>query len=278
MKKILFTTIVFLCSMGFAMAQCTPDDTYQDEGAGLYPLPDDTGGQDPTVGINETAEPGVFFDFVFTAVVPEEFEVSGIAIPLEYIKVEEQNAIRVNTDDNLAFEDLPTIEDFLGLTYDCNPNDCIFPQNSLGCAIISGTVNEDVTPGEYQLKIQGEAKVQFLPAISVTFPDPTLFPGEYVLKVQTTGVASIEHKVAVKQNAPNPFSGSTNIIVNADKAADYTFSVTNLFGQTVHTEVLNIVAGENTINFDASQLGSGVYTYTISDNEGVVTKRMVVQN
>jgi hypothetical protein len=68
------------------------------------------------------------------------------------------------------------------------------------------------------------------------------------------------------QNYPNPFNPSTSISFNLLKDANVTVKVFNVLGQEVATMFQNeaMAAGLQTFNFDARNLTSGVYFYTVS--------------
>lgn len=79
------------------------------------------------------------------------------------------------------------------------------------------------------------------------------------------------------QNYPNPFNPSTTIEFALDKAADVTLTVYNLAGQKVQTLVSGRQApGNYEIDFDASNLASGVYFYRLSSQNVELTKKMIL--
>lgn len=79
-------------------------------------------------------------------------------------------------------------------------------------------------------------------------------------------------------NYPNPFNPTTKIKYSVNVNSDVTLSVYNILGQTVSVmNNLNVQAGYNEFNFDASGLASGVYLYQLkfknsSSTEVVDTK------
>ncbi len=87
----------------------------------------------------------------------------------------------------------------------------------------------------------------------------------------------IPENYSLEQNYPNPFNPTTKIQFSVPFAGSYTLKVYNLIGQEVAT-LLNeeVSAGVYNINFDASELTSGVYAYTISGNNFTQTKKMIL--
>jgi hypothetical protein len=76
---------------------------------------------------------------------------------------------------------------------------------------------------------------------------------------------------------PNPFSNSTNIVVNLNEAKAININVFDAIGNVVFTRKTNGNIGENTIVFDGSSLTAGVYYYTVTAGYEKVTKKMIIQ-
>lgn len=79
------------------------------------------------------------------------------------------------------------------------------------------------------------------------------------------------------QNYPNPFNPVTTIKYSLPKAAPVVLSVYDLLGREVKRLVESeMAAGEHSVNFDAGNLASGTYIYTIKAGEYRQTKKMTV--
>ncbi|MDB4303365.1 T9SS type A sorting domain-containing protein [Desulfosarcina sp.] len=82
----------------------------------------------------------------------------------------------------------------------------------------------------------------------------------------------------VSQNYPNPFSGTSSVFINLDKAANLELIVTNIVGQRVYTiPEQQYNKGRQKMLIDASGFPSGVYFYTINSGDNSVTKKMIVE-
>lgn len=106
----------------------------------------------------------------------------------------------------------------------------------------------------------------------------------YVLK--STGVTAVNesdeantipNKFELNQNYPNPFNPSTIIKYQLPSESFVTIKIYDLLGKEVATLVNeNKSAGNYQINFDAGKLTSGMYIYTISANNFVQSKKMLL--
>ena len=102
--------------------------------------------------------------------------------------------------------------------------------------------------------------------------------------LDTVGLIGI-HKISLNvpkdyrlyQNYPNPFNPSTNINFDIGKKSFVSITIYNLLGQVV-TKLVNenMVPGSYKTNYNASNISSGVYFYTLSiDGANIDTKKMI---
>jgi len=85
----------------------------------------------------------------------------------------------------------------------------------------------------------------------------------------------IPAEFSLSQNYPNPFNPSTLINFKLSKDSHVTLSVFNILGE----KVLDLVnefrsAGNYTVNFNASELNSGIYFYRLSDGTKTLVRKM----
>jgi len=87
----------------------------------------------------------------------------------------------------------------------------------------------------------------------------------------------IPNIVSLKQNYPNPFNPTTTIQFELDQATFAKLTVYDVLGRKVR-ELVNEVrpAGTNTIQFNATNLASGVYLYRLEANGVIQTKRLTL--
>jgi hypothetical protein len=82
---------------------------------------------------------------------------------------------------------------------------------------------------------------------------------------------------ALEQNFPNPFNPGTTINFSIPTEGFVTLDVYNSIGQKVATLVNETkTAGTYAVNFDASDLTSGIYFYKISSGNFAETKKMIL--
>ncbi len=82
---------------------------------------------------------------------------------------------------------------------------------------------------------------------------------------------------ALRQNYPNPFNPSTTIKYQIPKSGLVQLKIFNLLGSEVALLVNEVKAeGEYSVNFDASNLPSGVYLYKLQSGKFVETKKLML--
>ncbi len=79
------------------------------------------------------------------------------------------------------------------------------------------------------------------------------------------------------QNYPNPFNPSTKISFGLPERSNVVLKVFNALGQQV-AELVNgsLEAGTHAYNFEASNLTSGIYIYSLQTDAGVIAKKMTL--
>ena len=103
------------------------------------------------------------------------------------------------------------------------------------------------------------------------------FGGTYeyskIVEVEITSPAKFE----LAQNYPNPFNPNTSISFTIPQSGNVKLSVYNLLGQEITTLVNEYrEAGTYNIEFNATNLNSGVYLYKIESNGLTLTKKMTL--
>lgn len=83
--------------------------------------------------------------------------------------------------------------------------------------------------------------------------------------------------LAVSQNQPNPFTGTTSIEVSSNTVANVMVEVSNIMGQTVYTINAGTISGTKRVELNASDLEAGVYFYTVTVGNESVSKKMIVE-
>jgi len=79
------------------------------------------------------------------------------------------------------------------------------------------------------------------------------------------------------QNYPNPFNARTNIDFELTRGGHVLLSVFDITGAKVATLVNgNFEAGKHQVNWDAENLSSGVYYYTLKANGSDMTRKMTL--
>ncbi len=89
--------------------------------------------------------------------------------------------------------------------------------------------------------------------------------------------SEIPNEFSLSQNYPNPFNPSTNISFDIPKSGDVSLNVYDQLGKEVKTLSFGFKnAGTYEINFDGSELSTGVYFYRLKAAEFSDIKRMIL--
>lgn len=80
----------------------------------------------------------------------------------------------------------------------------------------------------------------------------------------------------LSQNMPNPFNGNTRFELSSVNPGTATIVVANLMGQTVAVESIKVNSGSQLINFNASDLTSGFYNYSVTINGETISKKILI--
>jgi len=96
------------------------------------------------------------------------------------------------------------------------------------------------------------------------------------------GIQNVSSEVpegfALQQNYPNPFNPNTKIRFSVPKSASVTVAVYDITGKLVATLANNefVTAGTKEISFNAANLASGIYFYTLKAGDFTQTKKMIL--
>ena len=268
MSKFFTLLAILAISVSTSFSQvCMPDSSLINAAFPVQPLPYDSATM--MGGIPDTACIGIPFFFAFQAAVGDTFSFNGTSLPLD--------SIRLATTGSIG--NLPD-----GISYDCNPGDCVFKKNTLGCIAIQGTIMDDSFVGEHNLTISVEAFLGSPIPLPLTLPIQGATPGNYTLVVKPadfTNCATVSNTETLTnliklRNVPNPFYGTTQIEMTSAFTGEVSFEVFDMVGKRLHTEKIQITEGKNAIPFDGSNLQDGIYFYAIKNHLGFVSEKMVV--
>ncbi|MBD3258720.1 T9SS type A sorting domain-containing protein [candidate division GN15 bacterium] len=81
----------------------------------------------------------------------------------------------------------------------------------------------------------------------------------------------------LQQNYPNPFNPTTTVAFELSSRSIVSFEVYDILGRQVESRYLgSMAAGEHSLEFDGSNLASGVYLYRLSTETAVQTRKMML--
>ncbi len=84
-------------------------------------------------------------------------------------------------------------------------------------------------------------------------------------------------KYSLSQNYPNPFNPATTINFTVTKSGNYKLVVYNITGQEIKTLInKEFTPGNYIVNFNASDLASGMYIYALTGNNINISRKMIL--
>jgi hypothetical protein len=98
-----------------------------------------------------------------------------------------------------------------------------------------------------------------------------------VPSTDVSGIVDMPSKVSLHQNYPNPFNPVTNIRFELPVAADVRLEIFDVTGRKIATlSNGNYASGAHTVQFDATNIGSGVYVYRLQAGGEVMIGKMTL--
>ena len=112
-------------------------------------------------------------------------------------------------------------------------------------------------------------------AMNIT--DVQVDTGNVVTAIADNNNNSLPNHYELSQNYPNPFNPTTTIKFALPKSGDVSLVVYDILGRVVTTLINgNLSAGYHTVNFNATNLASGVYFYRIKAGDFVSIKKLML--
>ena len=261
---------------------CQPMEELPADQVAIFPLPlgiipPENGG----VGINQEATIGEPFNYTWTLSIPKEYSAGGIPTTAD------STIILIDSiyyeKDGVRTSGLPE-----GLTLVMDPDDGVIvptEQNTpaLACFAVTGTPSENLEPGDYNLffVISNCVSVTgFSGCINSTIPSAAaMLPGLYTLTINS-GSTSTRNMLAEGLSvniAPNPFREKADIRINSSVFQEVRFTVYNWIGQSIEQRHLTLNEGLNIIEFQSGSLSSGIYIYSLENESGRISGKMVIE-
>ena len=254
MKRILLF-LSCMCVAVFIKAQCSPDAQYT--AAGIYP--------DTATGLSN-AVVGQAYTELITIIAPLDTSVDyppfgTIGVTVDNIDLTNVTGLPANFD------------------YQCNPPNCSFPGGAASCAILYSTSNPDASQvGIYPITFETTTYVSDVPIINTTTQDDVVTG--YYLEITDNTTSTIGqynyNSFELRDPVPNPASSYTKIQFISGEYSTVLFTIYDLIGKQVDSRVIMSEKGINTIDVNTEYLEEGMYMYSISNGNSLLTKRMII--
>ncbi|HZW40168.1 MAG TPA: T9SS type A sorting domain-containing protein [Ignavibacteriaceae bacterium] len=142
------------------------------------------------------------------------------------------------------------------------------------------SLNSTSVPDPNGAPLQGPSDVTLSPSMLNAYVTDGVTKGVYKFTFEIPNANNEEIKefnYSLEQNYPNPFNPSTVIAYTLPASGNVKLTVTNALGQQVG-ELVNgyMEAGKHTSLFNANNLPSGIYFYTLTTDFGSFSKKMML--
>lgn len=248
MKRILLAA---LCISAFSIdlnAQCTPNTAITTPG--IYP--------DSATGLTPAVQ-GVTYNQDLQIRVPSDTVIVLAGTPFN---------VSITSITLTDFYNLPP-----GISYTCNPPNCVFNGGTNGCVLLNGTPTQSGTFYPVAVTLSS--------GILTDLGQPVLQTDTidyYTLVVNTTiGLDDPSaSSFSMQQNSPNPYNDFTTVSFTSPVKSEIQFSIHNMIGKEVYRKSIDADAGLNTLEIDGRDFSPGVYMYSMTWGNNTLTHRMVI--
>ena len=275
MKKIL---LAFTLILGYShmYSQCTPDSQYQDSSYAIWP---------DTIQNLPSVLQGQSYSTTLTVKTPATLlEANGGDSSILYIDtfgtstfvggwpVDSMELVQVNGMPNGLFLNCESL---------VNMSSCMLPGDFLTCAYVDGTTNDPigVYPIELLVNVYTHGTIVIFPVSTDLYSALGSYESITGYNIVISNTSSYEvfnsNKFTLLQNVPNPSNGNTIINFNTPNSENISFNITDMFGKIIYSKDIESISGLNTININ-EKLSTGIYTYSIKNDEKLLSKRMII--
>ncbi|MEP6792759.1 MAG: T9SS type A sorting domain-containing protein [Saprospiraceae bacterium] len=253
MKKIILVILVAVLSINFVNAQdCIRDSSLLITGDVLSPTP--------------WTSDAPFYN-LHAACIGEPYSQSiTINVPTDIFGVPVTN---LSIPTSFAIHNKPN-----GMAYACDPPNCIFNSGTLGCISLFGVpLSENMVPDTLDMHIDASYNTLIGP-VAIDIPASLSEGGHFFLILNAPGNCFLSSTKETRSSfsqvhaIPNPFIWETNIVVHSNQNGSFKFALFNILGHQMYTQKVQLTEGNNQFYFDGSDLTSGIYFYSIGNDEG----------
>ena len=277
MKKI-WLALTLILGYTNAYSQCTPDPQYQDSSYAIWP--------DTIQGL-PTVVQGQSYSTTLTVKTPATLlEANGGDSSILYIDTLGTSSFvggwPVDSMNLVDVQGLPS-----GLNLNCeslvNMSSCMLPGDYLTCAYVDGTTNDPIGiyPIELLVNVYTHGTILIFPVSTDLYSALGSYESITGYNIVISTPSSYEmfnsNEFTLLQNVPNPTKHNTTIQFNTPNSNMIKFKITDMFGKVVYSKNIKSDIGLNTIEFN-NKLSTGVYTYSVQNEERIISKRMIISD
>lgn len=177
----------------------------------------------------------------------------------------------ITVDDVTGLDAIPAIVPF---TYVTNPSSGVFPGDSIGCALITGTPSVD-SVGIYPISFSVTANATLV-ATGTPVSQPYTIDYYRIVVDYGTNVTMMDMRSIGLVAFPSSTNGFTTLGYFTNDATNVVVRVMNSIGQQVLEQKTNSTAGANEMKLDLSSLVNGLYLINVQAGDKQFSTRVTL--
>ena len=266
MKKTILPLLLILASfISYAQGPCVPGAVNLPQAGYIIP--------DSATNFVKGCE-GQYYEQIIYIKAPKDTQMSGLPATIDSFVVD---ASIMGLPAYLSISTVPALTPASPTNPKTNFDRLIIKGDSMACIKISGNIPAG-TSGNNPLVIGVRAYLKITGIIPIdTLANINYYNIDVMNPCWPVAVSNIDkYNFDIVNAIPNPTANNTQISFLSNNNASYTYKIVNATGQTILTKEVKANNGLNYINIDMHNYSNGIYMFSLSNGNNLLSKRIQV--